>query len=419
LINAIKQVFYKQTWKISTINAINYTPNGGLPMKTSYPLLSVVMLLILTLQPANANPIQSVSPNDQKITDLSNRLNSFETNWNRFQIGGDLTLKSSTHYQQTQAKLEQLHFDQQLDLYFNTSIDRYLGTSVKLTHYGGWGQYSNYPMSSPLQLDEAYLHWNQPTLTGNLGRFHFSLSQLGLISDFTTIPIEGATFQKAFGNFQAIVLYSRVYTTLGATTGAVDSAEDYWAARLGWSNRNQVFGINLAPNGIMEETSFSIDWSLDWACQKLAVEAAWRSFDSNDPLLHVTRTPGILISYSKVSGNNDYLQIKVGYFAKSFEPQYSSLAHISGNNREWFVPNSQGIELFGKKQLKPGWNWENRILLFQPLVEYGSPSLNYRFTSTVIRDLSPVNHLMLGIDLKEDYAGVDSTQIVVSWNLRF
>jgi hypothetical protein len=388
-------------------------------MKISFQFIFIFMLLILIVQPANAQPAKSVNPSEQKLTDLSNRLNSFETNWNRFQIGGELTLESSTLYQQTQQNLDQLKFSQQLDLYFNAMIDSQSGASIKLTHYGDWGEYSNYPMSSPLQLDEAFLHWNYPTFIGNLGRFHFSLSQLGLISDFSTIPIEGAIFQKAYRNFHAIGLYSRVYTILGATTGTVDSAKDYWAARLGWSNRNNVFGLNFVPHGIAGETSFSIDWSTDWSNRKLVIEAAWRSFDSSDAQLSVSRAPGILVSYGKVIGNNDYFQIKAGYFSPNFEPQYSSLAHISGDKREWFVPNSQGIELFLKKQFKPGWNWENRLLLFQPVVEYGSPNLNSRFTSTVIRDLSPINHLKLGIDLKKDYAGVDSNQIVVSWDLRF
>jgi hypothetical protein len=388
-------------------------------MKFNHLFIFILMLLAFAVQSAGAQPVKPLSPSEQSITDLSNRLHSFETNWNRFQIGGELTLESNTLYQQTEQNFDQSNFTQQLDLYFNARIDNHLGTAIKLTHYGDWGEYSNYPMSSPLQLDEAFLRWNYPTFIGYLGRFHFSLSQLGLISDFSTIPIEGATFQKGYKNFHVIGIYSRVYTILGMTPTEVDSAEDYWAARLGWSNRNNVFGLNVVPDGIAGETSFSIDWSTDWSNQKLAIEAAWRSFDSSDSQLSVSRAPGILISYGRIIGNNDYFQMKAGYFSKNFEPQYSSLAHISGNKREWFVPNSQGIELFFKKQFRPGWNWENRMLLFQPVAEYGSSNINYRFTSTVIRNFSPINQLKLGIDLKEDYAGVDSNQIVVSWNLRF
>jgi hypothetical protein len=384
-----------------------------------YRFLIILISCLLSIYPATANPVQAVNPSGQELSNLTSRLNSFESQWNRFQIGGELNLKSSSFYQSSQQHFGQLNFSQQLDLYFNTMIDSRLTAAIKLTHYGGWGQYGNYPMSSPLQLDEAHLRWNYPTFIGYLGRYHFSLSQLGLISDFATIPIEGATFQKVYKNFQAVALYSRVYTIIGAATGTVEAAEDYWAARLGWSNRNNVIGINLVPDGITGETAFSIDWSTDWSNQKLAVEAAWRSFDSADAQLRVVRAPGILISFGKVIANHDYFQIKAGYFTPGFEPQYSSLAHISGDNREWFVPNSQGIEFFWQKQFKPGWNWENRILLFQPVIEYGSSNLNYRFASTVIRAFSPINYLKFGIDLKEDYAGVDSEQIIVSWNFRF
>jgi hypothetical protein len=387
-------------------------------VKNCYRFLFIVLLCSFMMHPVQANPVRTVGSGEQQLTDLTNRLNSFEASWNRFQIGGNLTLKSSSVYQQAQQNFAQLNFSQQLDLYFNSMIDSRLAAAIKLTHYGGWGQYGNNPMSSPLQLDEAYLRWIRPTFIGYLGRYHFSLSQLGLISDFTTIPIEGATYQKMYRNFHVIGLYSRVYTIIGATSGSVEATEDYWAARIGWANRHQVVGINFVPDGIAGETGFSIDWSTDWANQKLAVEAAWRSFDSTDAQLRVVRAPGILASYGKVIGN-DYFQIKAGYFTANFEPQYSSLAHISGDNREWFVPNSQGIEAFWKKQLKPGWNWENRILLFQPVVEYGSANLNYRFASSLVRSLSPVNQLKIGIDLKEDYAGVDSSKIEVLWNLRF
>jgi hypothetical protein len=388
-------------------------------MQFGFRLITIVILLILTITPATANPIHSVNSSDQKLTDLSNRLNSLVTNWNRFHIGGALTLKTSSLYQQSQRNLAQLNFTQQLDLYFNAMVDSQLGTAIKLIHYGDWGEYSNYPMNSPLRLDEAYLRWNYPTFLAYLGRFHFSLTQLGLISDFTTIAAEGATFQKVYRNFHIIGLYSRVYTILQGATDTVESAEDYWAARWGWSNRNNVLGLNLVPDGITGETSFSIDWSTAWSNAKFAVEAAWRSFDSSDTQLTVTRAPGVLVSLSKVCGDTDYLQIKAGYFTPDFIPHYSSLAHISGDNREWFIPNSQGVEVLAKKQFKPGWNWENRLLVFQPVIEYGSSKLNYRFASTIIRDFSPINQLKLGIDHKEDYAGVDRSQLVVSWNLRF
>jgi hypothetical protein len=388
-------------------------------MQFGFRLITTVILLIITVTSATAKPIPAVNSGDQNITDLSNRLNSLISYWDRFQIGGELTFKAGSRYQQARRNLEQLNFTQQLDLYFNAMIDSQLGTAIKLTHYGCWGEYSNTPMNSSLQLDEAYLSWNAPSFLAYLGRFHFSLNQLGLVSDFTTNAAEGAAFQRVYRNFHVIGLYSRVYTLREATTGNVASAEDYWAARWGWSNRNHVVGLNLVPDGIAGETDFSIDWSTAWSDGKLAIEAAWHSFDSAGAQLSVTRVPGILASFSKVYGHTGYFQIKAGYFAPDFQPQYSSLAHISGDNREWFIPNSRGIEALVTKEIKPGWNWENRLIVFQPVNEYGSPKLNYRFATTVIRNFSPVNQLQLGIDRKSDYAGVDGSQLVVSWNLRF
>jgi hypothetical protein len=383
-------------------------------MKVSSSFITILLFLVSFARMTPAQPVSS-EPSGAKLTN-SNLTDSFNSSWERFHFGGDLTLESKSIYQQT--RLGQLSFNQELQLYINALIDNHLSASIKLDHYGGWGQYSAYPMKSPLQLDEAVLRWNYPTFQSSIGRFHFSPSPLGLISDFTVVPIEGAIIQKSFGNFHAIGLYSRVYTILGADTGTVETADDYWAFRCGWSDRNSVYGFNWAPNGIAGETSFSVDWSYEWPNQKIVVEAAWRSFTAANTQLNVVRAPGLLVSYGKVS-HNSYYQVKAGYFAKNFEPQYSSLAHISGDNREWFVPNSQGIEFFLKNQVKPGWFWENRFLLYQPVVEYGATTLNYRLASAIIKNFTPLNQLKLGCDVKKDYAGVDGTHFHLVWSLRF
>ena len=82
------------------------------------------------------------------------------------------------------------------------------------------------------------------------------MGTFGLISDFLTYPVEGLVVQKEYKPFHLIGLYSRINTPYQLESGQIVSGEDYLAARIGWSEAGQVFGVNLVPNGIVGETEF-------------------------------------------------------------------------------------------------------------------------------------------------------------------
>jgi len=395
-------------------------------MKLSSALFSAILLIFLILRPTAAKPDPTTK---QKLNELSNRISAFESNWNRLRIGGNLAITSNTFYNQTKQTLSSLNFEQELGLYLDAFLDRNLSTSLRLTHSGYWGnkynssEYTSSQMESPLQLDEAFLRLEYPTALNYLGRFRFSLSQLGLISDFYTDPVEGFSLQKTYRQFHGIILYSRVYTELQADYGIIEdvSAEDYLGLRLGWTNSNNLIGINLLPNGVTGERSFSLDWSHEWPGQKVTIEAAWYSFkpapDSNvDPIDWV---PGILVSYGRVLSKNNYLQLKGGYFGDNFLPSYSSLAHNSGDDREWFLPNSYGGELYLRNQLRPSLAWDNRILALKPVHFYDTSTDIYHFASYLTKSFSPVNQLQFGVEAKRLNTNVKNNRIFLSWNFQF
>jgi hypothetical protein len=396
-------------------------PGGHPLLRIILTFFQVILLLSFFFHPA---AVKAAVLTDKRLNELSFRLNSFEAYWNRFQIGGDITLKSSSHLESDETKLNAFNFHQQLGLFLDAAIDSNLSFSVKLSHYGGWGQNyqsvssASYPMTTPLQLDEAFLRFEYPKNINYLGRFRFSPTPLGLISDFSVNPIEGIAAQKAFGPYHGILIYSRVNTEYQPGTERIASNEDYWSARFGWSRKNNIFGVNIVPNGISGEQNFSLDWSYEQSNLKIMAEAAWYSFHSAQyPLYEVGWTPGLLFSLSRSFSKDGYYQIKAGYLAKQFFPSYSSLAHSAGDNREWFLPNMQGLEFFIKKQLWPGWSWENRWLFSQPTSQTVSV-IDYRLSSSVRKFFSPINQLQFGIELK-DYQKTQDNRIFLSWNLRF
>lgn len=398
-------------------------------MKRITVIMVSVFLLIMAISTAVLAANTSLSPAaDRKLADLANRFSSLEASWGRFRLGGNFSLIPYANFTTQQNNLPIIEYTQGIDLFLDALIDDHLQFSLKLSNQRGWGTEYLYLGSlnlNPLQIDEAFLRMQYPKTFNYLGRFRFSLGAFGIISDFFTNPIEGVAIQHALGKFQLVAIYNRVSTLYNPASNQVESGTDYLAGRVGWSNRADVIGLNIVPKGLGGEHDFSIDWSRSTANYKIAAELGWYSFDSDEYSdLNTPPVPGFIISYSRnlssrQSRGSNFLQLKAGYFAPGFRPTYSSLVHASGDDREWFQMNSQGIEIY--------WNWhnqlfnnlqvENRLILLTP-VESQQRMVNYRLRSNINKNITPVNQLQFGIDLK-NFNHAFQGQIFAGWVLRF
>jgi len=392
--------------------------------KTLSSLISIMMLLSLAV-PTLAQPSTVSSTTEKKLTELTNRFTSLESNWGRFQMGGNLSVESNTYLDKLPDR-PTFNFEQHLDLFLDAYIQNNLMFSLKTSHDGAWGvnwqslNSPNYPMTTPFQVEEAFVRLEYPSSLNYFGRFRFSTSPIGLISDFFSNPIEGVALQKSFADHYHIIgIYSRVNTEYSSGTDQVVGSEGYFAARLGWSNQNVVWGINLVPDGITGEKAFSFDASFTQDAAKLSAELAWYSFHWDpSPDYQVDWTPGFLISYGQAISKDAYIQVKAAYLASQFVPSYSSLAHRSGTDREWFTPNSKGIELSVQNRLGATFILENRVIALTPVINYDQPDLTYHWRGSLIKSFSPVNQLAFGLDVERNYQET-LTQAFLSWNMSF
>lgn len=388
--------------------------------------LTIVCFFLLICSFSNSADGRTNSPtyNDLKLKELSNQFSTMQATWGRFQIGGTFDLESDSSLEDHQTKLPTFGFIQQLKLFLDASMDQNLQLSLKASHQGGWGlnQTTNsgvYPMTSPFQVDEAFLKLEYPNSLYYMGRFRYSFGPLGLISDFYTNPLEGVALQRTFHNFHAIGIYSRVNTQYDPNTNQIETVDNYLAGRIGWSNQLNIIGLNMVPKGISGEKSISADWAYNRLDLKMAMEVGWYSFNNNQyPNYKVAWVPGILASYGKVFNNFNYFQLKAGYLAPKFMPSYSSLAHCSGDDREWFLPNSQGVEIYLQTGLKKGFSLENRLIILKPVENLGQPILNYRWRSALVKNFSAINQLQFGFDLKYMPNNIDHI-IFGKWTLQF
>ena len=393
-------------------------------MNKLLPISCLTLIFILLATPVLAKPL-SPSTTDRQLANLNSRFSNLEANWGRFQLGGNLNLDSSTSYQKTSSTFNPIKFKQELSIYLDTFIDSNLQLSVKMYNQGGWGL--NYqsagtdgsPLTTPLQIDEAYLRLSKPDSLDYLGRFRFSLGPLGVISDFIANPAEGVAIQKEFDNYHIIGFYSRINTQYLEGTDQIASQEDYWATRISWNDQTTVWGLNIVPNGITGEKAFSLDWSLTRPTLRTAAELGWYSFSTSAyPDYKVAWTPGLLISFGNQISPLTFWQIKMGYFSPQFTPSYSSLAHSAGDNREWFLPNTKGIELYALTGLTKKLQLENRLIILTPVKNYTEPDLTYHLRTSLIKSYSSANQLQVGLDLKTLSQEVDN-QFFVKWNLQF
>lgn len=372
-------------------------------------IVFMLMLFTANLGMAATSTGDGYTALNRKVNDLSNRFSDLASNWGRFQIGGAFTLTPTANLYKQDPAQPDLDFAQQLNLSLNAAIDPNLHFVLGLAEQGSWGSTAT-PLSMPLWVDEAYLKMESSSHLNFLGRFKFSLGPLGLISDFTDVPAEGAAVQFSENNFFLIGLYSRFY---------LENYDDYLAIRTGWSNRNQVIGVNFVPNGITGERSMSFDWSASSGTTSVAAEFGLYSFTSDEhPDLNVSMAPGALISYGRLLPGKNFIQFKAGYFAPRFTPIYSSLSYSSHYNREWFSSNSQGVEFFMQNSLKPDLQLENRLIVLAPVENFNQPDLGYRWRIDLAKSYSPVNQLQAGVDIKA-LPGDISRQIFVQWNVRF
>lgn len=392
-------------------------------MKKSVVICCLLFTIILYSFPAFGASVPKST--DRKLSDLTNRFNNLEASWGRFQLGGSFNI-------QTESQLDSasvFKVNQELNLFLDAFIDQNLLFSLKLAHRGGWGLgYQSLdpdyvpldpPIETPLHIDEAFLRMEHPQSINYFGRFRYSFGPFGLISDFFESPAEGLAYQRSYGNYHIAGLYSRVYTQYIPGSNNVEVSEDYLAGRVGWSNKNSIFGINLVPFGVSGEKNISIDWSTTNSNSSIAAELAWYSFESDQfPDYVVHRSPGILVSYQKNFSRNGIFQIKAGYFAPDFAPSYSSLGHSSGDNREWFLPNSQGIDLFLISPLPKNYQLTNRLLILNPIENFGQPDTGYRLRSSIIKSYSPINQLEFGIDLRH-LTETKENEAFISWIIQF
>lgn len=394
-------------------------------MNKTWSICCALILTTFVTSPVLAKSANPPKTTNQKINELDNRVTSLEATWGRLQVGGNLSLESNSFFEDESDTSPKFGFEQDLRLYLDAFIEDHLMFSLKLAHEGGWGiNYQNlgassYPMTMPLEVDEAFVRLEYPDNLNYLGRFRFSMSPVGLIADFYNNPVEGVTVQKSFGQFHAIGVYSRVNTEYESGTDLVNASEDYFAARMGWSDTTKVFGVNLVPNGITGEKSVSLDASFIKSDAKLSTELAWYSFKTDQyPDYEVDWTPGFLISYGQPLSKKTFFQIKAAYLGDQFMPAYSSLAHSSGDSREWFLPNSKGIELLIQNQLRSDIRWENRIIALSPVVNHDQEDLTYRWRSGLMKYFSPVNRIELGLDINHTGES-DINQVYLAWNLNF
>ncbi len=390
--------------------------------KFSTMILSLGFTVLMITYPAMGQP--GLSTTDRKINELSNRVASLDSTWGRFQIGGGFELDTTSKINESDTALTAPDFNQQLNIALDAYIDPTLQLSVKVSQLGGWGlKYGNEnsatsPMTLPFQVDQAFLKLSNPTNIDYLGRFQFSLGPIGMMSDFYANPAEGIAVQKDFKRFHAIGVYTRVNTEYKTGTNQVANTQDYIAGRIGWTGQNTVTGINVVP-GLSGETDFSIDFAKLQPDSKFATEFGLYSFSSEKfPDYKISNTPGILVSYAKQLNSKNFFQIKAGYLGSRFMPLYSSLAHSSGEKREWFIPNSQGIEFYWIHGMKKGYSLENRMIMLTPVTNYQQTDFNYRWKSSLVKNFSPVNRLETGMDVKS-YPNDVYRQLFVNWILQF
>ncbi len=385
-------------------------------------ILSLGLIILVVTYPVMGQP--GLSTTDRKINELSNRVASLDSTWGRFQIGGGFELDTTSKINESNTTLTAPDFNQQLNIALDAYIDPTLQLSLKVSQLGGWGlKYGNAnsdtsPMTLPFQVDQAFLKLSNPSSIDYLGRFQFSLGPIGMMSDFYANPVEGIALQKDFKRFHVIGVYTRVNTEYKAGTNQVTNTQDYIAGRIGWSGQNTVTGINIVP-GLSGETDFSIDFAKMQSDSKFATEFGLYSFSSEKfPDYKITNTPGILVSYAKQLNSKNFFQIKAGYLGSKFMPLYSSLAHSSGEKREWFIPNSQGIEFYWIHGMKKGYSLENRMIMLTPVTNYQQSDFNYRWKSSLVKNFSPVNRLETGFDIKS-YPNDVYRQLFVNWILQF
>lgn len=392
-------------------------------MKKNIAIVTLLIILSIPSLPVFGAPASSAT--DRKLSELSNRFSNLEAVWGRFQLGGSFNI-------QTESDLDSVKLfkvKQELDLFLDAFIDPNLIFSLRMSHQGGWGlsyqslDSENVPLDSPvvapLQIDEAFLRMERKKNLNYLGRFRYSFGPFGLVSDFFASPAEGLAYQRSFGDYHLISLYSRVYTQYLPGSDKIEVSEDYLAGRIGWSNENTVLGLNLVPFGVAGEKNISIDWSTANPTSSFAAELGFYSFKSDQyPDYVVDWTPGLLVSYKKQFAKNGIFQAKAGYFAPDFAPSYSSLAHSSGDNREWFLPNSQGIDLFLLSPLPKNYQLANHLIVLNYLEDYGQPDNGYRLRSSIIKYYSPINQLEFGIDLNHLLTESEN-QAFISWTVQF
>ncbi len=242
----------------------------------------------------------------------------------------------------------------ELEFYANPVPD--LEAIIDMGHRGMWGgSGSEYELTSPLFLKEAYARYYSENAMYTIGRFSYELGPLGLLLGHPNGAKEGVLVHTMMKDTWITFAYNRLLMSLYPDYPYVSSylLDDLVALRLSRTvGENNLVGFNLIANGFYDEIGLSVDyngklWGKTAVAELAVIYPAWVFRD----LFPDHAWPGGIVSVNLIENLEHILTLRVGALSKGFISQYGVKGMSGMEQAIKFYPNTGGIDLVYQRGL--------------------------------------------------------------------
>ena len=313
-----------------------------------------------------------------------------------------------------------------LDFYANPAPD--LEVNLKTSHGGTWGgQGTSDSLNFPLLMEEAYAQYYTDNAMYTIGRYKTDLGIHKLLYGNLMTGQEGLMVNTIYKDVWMTGLYNILLISMYKDYPYVSTFlfDDLAAFRFSTKSGNNLFGLNIMPNGFYDERGFSVDFNgkikgIPTKAEMAFLYPAWvHRKDVGDQVF-----PALLVEVSPLRTEKESLDIRFGGMGVGFIPQYGSRGASEAESAVKINPNTAGIDILYQYGLS-----DDTILMLDFVTKryidkaYQEKVAKARYPLTTIevkarKYLSNASNVSFGVSYNEDQT-FKYTKGIFNWNFTF
>ncbi|AZR72205.1 hypothetical protein BBF96_01610 [Anoxybacter fermentans] len=240
-------------------------------------------------------------------------------------------------------------FSQIVEMEFYANPVPELELILRMDHRGLWGGGgTQYSLSFPLVLEEAFVRYYTERAMFTVGRFKYELGPVGLLMGNQIAGKEGLIVNTMYKYTWITGVYNRLLMSMYKEYPYVSTylLDELTACRFSRKFGDKLVGLNIILNGFYDEKALSLDLVGKISGHTIKGELglvypAWVYRENVDDRVW----PGGVVFVNLIENEKQLFSMRLGAFSKGFIAQYGKRGMSTMESGIKFHPNTAGIDL--------------------------------------------------------------------------